>query len=82
MWTKIHLVLLRFPCDCSLAGMTPVTSISCLADLKCLTTLIVSETPAFGDAELKMVCKEMRYMRVLDLSQTIITAIAPLISLK
>ncbi|VIO95098.1 Leucine Rich Repeat family protein [Brugia malayi] len=65
-----------------MSGVTPVTCIACLADLKYLTTLIVSETPAFGDAELKLVCKEMRYMRVLDLSQTIITAIAPLSNLK
>uniref|UniRef100_A0A1I7VC12 Leucine Rich Repeat family protein n=1 Tax=Loa loa TaxID=7209 RepID=A0A1I7VC12_LOALO len=61
-----------------MSGITPITYISCLADLKYLTTLIVSETPAFGDAELKMVCKEMRYMRVLDLSQTVITTISPL----
>ncbi|VDK77705.1 unnamed protein product [Litomosoides sigmodontis] len=64
------------------SGVTPIRCINCLADLKYLTTLIVSETPAFGDHELKTVCKEMRYMRVLDLSQTIITAITPLNNLK
>uniref|UniRef100_A0A915Q5T2 Protein zer-1 homolog-like C-terminal domain-containing protein n=1 Tax=Setaria digitata TaxID=48799 RepID=A0A915Q5T2_9BILA len=52
-----------------------------LAELKYVTTLIVSETPAFGDAELKMVCRVMRRIRVLDISQTIITTIAPLSSL-
>ncbi|CAG9530277.1 unnamed protein product [Cercopithifilaria johnstoni] len=65
-----------------MSGITPVTCISCLADLKNLTTLIVSETPAFGNAELKTVCKEMCCMKVLDLSQTVITTIAPLSNLK
>ncbi|KAM3718870.1 Early embryogenesis protein [Dirofilaria immitis] len=65
-----------------MSGITTVTCISYLAELKYLTTLIVSETPGFGDTELKMVCKEMRYMKVLDLSQTVITTVAPLINLK
>uniref|UniRef100_A0A0R3S2E1 Protein zyg-11 homolog B n=1 Tax=Elaeophora elaphi TaxID=1147741 RepID=A0A0R3S2E1_9BILA len=65
-----------------ISGVTPVSYISCLADLKYLTTLIVSETPAFGDSELNTVCTEMRYLRVLDLSQTIISTITPLRNLK
>ncbi|KAL3995581.1 hypothetical protein ACH3XW_26410 [Acanthocheilonema viteae] len=65
-----------------MSGITPVTCISCLADLKYLTTLIVSETPVFGDVELKTVCKEMRFLRVLDLSRTVITSVAPLSNLK
>uniref|UniRef100_A0A2K6VEL0 Protein zer-1 homolog-like C-terminal domain-containing protein n=1 Tax=Onchocerca volvulus TaxID=6282 RepID=A0A2K6VEL0_ONCVO len=65
-----------------ISGTTAITCISSLAELKYLTTLIVSETPGFGDAELKMVCKEMRYMKVFDLSQTVITTVAPLCNLK
>lgn len=62
--------------------MKPIEGLSSLKEMKYLTTLIVSESPIFGDEELKTVCTEMMFIKVLDISQTSITSVAPLYYLR
>ncbi|MFH4976239.1 hypothetical protein AB6A40_002948 [Gnathostoma spinigerum] len=62
-------------------GGVPLTNITSVTEFRNLTVIVVAESAWFGDVELAVICRLLRFLRVIDFSRTNVSSIGSLMQI-